>query len=155
MVGVYKWPDFCVFCLYQPLSAHEPWLHHIQSLLSVHEELSIPWSYQKNVNCMFLKFYQGIVGLSCCISSRCISKWVSCRYICISTLFRFFSHIGHLENWVEFPVLYSRSLLFCCKPGLETCGTWFPDQGLNPYSLPRKDLVLTTGPSKKSPLGPY
>ena len=25
--------------------------------------------------------------------------------------FRFFSHIGHLEYWIEFPVLYSRSLL--------------------------------------------
>ena len=60
-----------------------------------------------------MKTTAAIVHLQYCISFRCIAKWISHMYIYL-LFFRFFSHIGHPEYWVEFPVQYIRSLLVIC-----------------------------------------
>ena len=53
-----------------------------------------------------------VVDLQCCISFRCTAKWLLCIHIYHS--FHILSHIGYYKNWVEFLVLYSRSLLIIC-----------------------------------------
>ena len=74
-------------------------------------ETVIYWHIQKsflfihvNLKFLFFNFYCSIVDLQCCVNFMCIAK----NGLCIYPLFwRFFSHIGY---WVEFSVLYSRSL---------------------------------------------
>ena len=60
----------------------------------------------------FKKFYWHIVDFQCC-SSKCTAQWFSVLYIYIyiSLCFRFFSHIGFSDCWLECSVLYSRFLL--------------------------------------------
>ena len=41
-------------------------------------------------------------------------------------------------------------LVACCELWIAACGTWFPDQGLNPGPLHWEGRVLVTGPPGKS-----
>ena len=81
------------------------------ALLSCCINLPFPVSH-----CIFKKFYWRIVDLQCCVSFRCTAKWFSYTYI--NTYIHSFSDSFPIwfitECWVEFPVLYSRSLLVIC-----------------------------------------
>lgn len=50
------------------------------------------------------------------------------QFYIYSFFFRFFSHTGY-QYWVEFPVLYNRSLLVICLKYSNVCmfipGSWF------------------------------
>ena len=57
----------------------------------------------------FASIYWGIVYLQYCISFRFTAKWISYTYT------HYFSYVCYYNNWVDFPVLPSRSLLiFWC-----------------------------------------
>ena len=64
-------------------------------------------------NCLvFLKnFYWSIADFQWCVSYRCTAKWISYTYTYIHSLLDSFPIQAITEYWVEFPVLYSRSLL--------------------------------------------
>ena len=68
---------------------HSPYLHY---------------GYQQT---FFNIFYWSIVDLQSCIVFRCTPKWISHTY----TYMHFFPISAIIEYWVEFPVLYNRSLL--------------------------------------------
>ena len=57
--------------------------------------------------------YWGLADLQCYVSFKCIAKWISYTYIYIYIyiLFQILSPYSLSEYWVEFPFLYSRSLL--------------------------------------------
>ena len=60
-----------------------------------------------------LKLYCSIIDLQCCASFRCTAKRLA-THTHISTLFLdSLSRWVVAECWIEFPVLYSRSLLCC------------------------------------------
>ena len=72
------------------------------------------------------KFYWSIFDLQCCVSFRCTAKWFSYTYF-----FRFFFPTKVIAEYsVEFPVLYSRSLLVICFIYSSMCmlipSSWFP-----------------------------
>ena len=52
--------------------------------------------------------------LQYCASFRCIAEWLSYAYTCIHSLSDSFPIWVITEYWVEFPVLYGRSLLVIC-----------------------------------------
>ena len=56
-------------------------------------------------------FYWSIVDLQCCISFCYTAKWISYTYTYIHSFLDSFPIQVITEYWVEFPVLYSRSLL--------------------------------------------
>ena len=56
-------------------------------------------------------FYWSVVDLQCCVSFRCTAKWISYTYTYIHSFLGSFPIYVITEYWVEFPVLYSRSLL--------------------------------------------
>ena len=49
--------------------------------------------------------------LQCCVSSTCTAKWLNYTYTYIHSFPDFFPMMVITEYWVEFPVLYNRSLL--------------------------------------------
>ena len=59
-------------------------------------------------------FYWDIVDLQCCVSFRCTAKWISYTYTYIHSFLDSFPIEAITEYWVEFPVLYSRSILVIC-----------------------------------------
>ena len=63
----------------------------------------------------FFNFYWDIVVLQCCVCSRCIAKWFSYTYTDIYLYLYPFLHSFPLyintRYWIQFSVLYSRSLL--------------------------------------------
>ena len=60
-----------------------------------------------------LKMKKG-VDFQCCVSFWCIAKWFSYTYTYIHSLSDSFPIWVITEGWVEFPVLYSKSLLVIC-----------------------------------------
>ena len=58
----------------------------------------------------FKHFYLNIVDLQCCIGYRYMARWFSYMYIKYIFYFYILFHIW-LKYWIEFPVLYCRSLL--------------------------------------------
>ena len=67
--------------------------------------------------CSFLSsfnFYWSTVDIQYCVNFLCASKWISYIYIYIyiNSFLYSFSIWAFTEYWVEFLVLYSRSLLF-------------------------------------------
>ena len=58
----------------------------------------------------FFNFYWSIVDLQCCVSFRCTAKWVTYTNTYIHSFLDSFPISVITEYWVEFPVLYSRSL---------------------------------------------
>ena len=87
--GLLSWP-FKIFSK----AAESQWINNRQD-----------WLYYEIVPFLKINFYWTVVDLQCCILFCSTAKWIS---IPISILFRFFSK----EKNEEFPVLYSRSLLF-------------------------------------------
>ena len=62
-----------------------------------------PFSY-----CPFKKkFYWGIVALQCCVSF-CTAKWIRYTYACIPSSLDFLPTRVITDQWIQFPVLYSR-----------------------------------------------
>ena len=59
-------------------------------------------------------FYWTVVDLQCCVSFRCTAKWIGYAYTYIHPFLDSFPVQAIIEYWVEFPVLYSRSLLVTC-----------------------------------------
>ena len=55
--------------------------------------------------------YWNIVDLQCYVSFRCAAKWFSYTYTCIYSFSNSFPIEVITEYWVEFPVIYSRTLL--------------------------------------------
>ena len=64
-------------------------------------------------NLIFI-LYWSIVDLKCCVSFRYTAKWFSYTYTYIHSFSDSFPIEVITEYWVEFPVLYSRSLLIIC-----------------------------------------
>ena len=60
-----------------------------------------------------LKMKKG-VDFQCCVSFWCVAKWFSYTYTYIHSLSDSFPIWVITEGWVEFPVLYSKSLLVIC-----------------------------------------
>jgi len=52
-----------------------------------------------------------MVDWHCCVSFRCAAKWFSYTYTCIYSFSNSFPIEVITEYWVEFPVIYSRTLL--------------------------------------------
>ena len=56
-------------------------------------------------------FFKSIVDLQCCVNFRCTEKWISYTDTHIHSFLDSFPIQAIAEYWVEFPVLYSMSLL--------------------------------------------
>ena len=56
-------------------------------------------------------FYWSIVDLQCCANFRHTAKWTSYAYTCIYFFKDSFPLLVMTQNWIEFHVLYGRSLL--------------------------------------------
>ena len=65
---------------------------------------------------LLTNFYWSTVTLQCCASFCSPAKWVSYIYMYFPSFFGFFSHYVTTEDWVDFPVLYSR---FSCAQSLQ------------------------------------
>ena len=59
----------------------------------------------------FFFFFWSTIDLQCCVSFRCAAKWIYCTYTYIHSFLDSFHMLAITQYWVEFPVLYSRSLL--------------------------------------------
>ena len=76
------------------------------------------WIFSQEWDCWILWWYYffvlfswSISDLQCCVSFRCITKWLSYTYTCIPSFSDSFLIQFITEYWVEFSLLYSRSLL--------------------------------------------
>ena len=88
------------------------------------------WIYSREWDCWILWWYYffvlfswSISDLQCCVSFRCITKWLSYTYTCIPSFSDSFLIQFITEYWVEFSLLYSRSFLdissiYSCVCGL-------------------------------------
>ena len=90
------------------------WEPCIRPLFLLHCQpfLCFPSSYTTaSPQSYFLNFYWSIVDLQCCVSFRCTAKWISYTYTYSHSFLDSFPIQIITETWVEFPVLYSRSLV--------------------------------------------
>ena len=77
------------------------WLLFLMFSNSIGQKLSFFLSFKNN-------FYWDIVDLQCCVSFRCIAKWISFTDTYICSFLRLFSHIGHYRVWSRDPCASSR-----------------------------------------------
>ena len=73
-------------------------------------KVSFFFSFRRRDSFLF-NFYWNTVDLQCCVSFRCTAKWISYTYTYIHSFLDSFPIEAITEYWVEFPVLYSSSLL--------------------------------------------
>ena len=86
----------------------------INNLLNIYY-LNICYACFLFKNVFLLKFIELFIELTqCCVSFRSIEGWVSYTYTYIHSFLDPFHMQALTEYWVEFPVLYNRSLLVIC-----------------------------------------
>ena len=69
-----------------------------------------PWGLKESDQKQLGNWTTTVVDLQCCVSFTCVAKWFSYAYIHIPSFSDTFPIQVITEYWVEFPVLYPRSL---------------------------------------------
>ena len=87
------------------------------------------WIFSQEWDCWILWWYYFFVlfswsksDLQCCVSFRCITKWLGYTYTCIPSFSDSFLIQFITEYWVEFSLLYSRSFLV-----ISSIYSWYVD----------------------------
>ena len=91
------------------------------------------------MNVSFWNIYGSIVDL--CVIFRCTAKWISYTDTYVHSFFRFLSHIGQYRVLLEFPILYSGSLV-----NYFTCSSVHMSRPISQFILPPFPLVLLRYP---------
>ena len=113
--------------------------------------MSFTWAFSKvlffneilTASFLFL-FYWSIVDLQCGISFECTAKWFSYTGTYIHSFLDYFLIEVIPEYWVEFPVLYGRSLLVIHLIYCSVCSFQAPDLSLPHHHCPLPNSVLST-----------